>query len=112
MNTDPDADNMGGSANVRDADGGLTLVGTVTGVARTVTNNTVIGSLQVEAADTDGNNDGTLTVGANVNAGTTADLVAENDAAMFATLFMAVLDLGSGTLEFANCGHPPPLREG
>jgi sigma-B regulation protein RsbU (phosphoserine phosphatase) len=36
-------------------------------------------------------------------------LAADNEASMFITLFMAVLDLRSGGLEYINHGHPPPL---
>lgn len=36
-------------------------------------------------------------------------LAEDNDSAMFLTLFMAVLDLRSGTLDYMNFGHPQPL---
>lgn len=36
-------------------------------------------------------------------------LAEDNDTAMFLTLFMAVLDLRSGTLDYVNYGHPHPL---
>ncbi len=37
-------------------------------------------------------------------------LCADNEAAMFATLFFGVLDLQSGELHYANCGHVPPIH--
>lgn len=36
-------------------------------------------------------------------------LAADNDLSMFLTLFIAVLDLTAGRVEFVNFGHPPPL---
>jgi sigma-B regulation protein RsbU (phosphoserine phosphatase) len=36
-------------------------------------------------------------------------LADDNEASMFLTLFMAILDLRSGTLDFVNFGHAPPL---
>jgi len=36
-------------------------------------------------------------------------LVDDNEASMFLTLFMAVLDLRTGALEYINFGHPQPL---
>ncbi|MBS0640505.1 MAG: SpoIIE family protein phosphatase [Acetobacteraceae bacterium] len=36
-------------------------------------------------------------------------LAEDNDTAMFLTLFMAVLDLRTGTLDYMNFGHPHPL---
>lgn len=36
-------------------------------------------------------------------------LAKDNDASMFLTLFMAVVDLRTGALDYANFGHPPPL---
>lgn len=37
-----------------------------------------------------------------------AALCRDNDASMFATMFYGVLDLGSGELEYCNCGHNAP----
>lgn len=37
-------------------------------------------------------------------------LCEENEAAMFATVFFGVLDLRSGNLVYANCGHVTPLH--
>ncbi|WP_363349593.1 SpoIIE family protein phosphatase [Methylocystis echinoides] len=37
-------------------------------------------------------------------------LCEENDAAMFATVFFGVLDLRTGALRYANCGHVPPAH--
>ncbi len=34
----------------------------------------------------------------------------DNEAAMFATVFFGVLDLRSGELQYANCGHVPPVH--
>jgi sigma-B regulation protein RsbU (phosphoserine phosphatase) len=39
---------------------------------------------------------------------TNASLCRDNDASMFATLFYGVLDLATGVLEYANCGHNAP----
>jgi serine phosphatase RsbU (regulator of sigma subunit) len=36
-------------------------------------------------------------------------LSADNAEGMFTTLFCGVLDLGTGTLAWCNCGHPPAL---
>jgi sigma-B regulation protein RsbU (phosphoserine phosphatase) len=36
-------------------------------------------------------------------------LVANNSEMMFATLFCAVVDLGSGAVAYSNCGHCPAL---
>ena len=36
-------------------------------------------------------------------------LAADNEASMFLTLFMAVLDLRTGVLDYINFGHLPPL---
>ena len=36
-------------------------------------------------------------------------LADDNEASMFLTLFMAVLDLRTGVLEYINFGHLPPL---
>lgn len=38
-----------------------------------------------------------------------AILCRDNAASMFATLFIGVLDVGSGRLEYCNCGHNAPL---
>jgi serine phosphatase RsbU (regulator of sigma subunit) len=37
-------------------------------------------------------------------------LCADNEAAMFATVFFGVLDLRNGELQYANCGHVPPVH--
>jgi len=37
------------------------------------------------------------------------ELAPGNDMMMFATVFCATLDTGSGELKFSNAGHPPPL---
>ncbi len=36
-------------------------------------------------------------------------LAADNDRCMFATVFCAILDTGSGVVRYANAGHNPPL---
>lgn len=36
-------------------------------------------------------------------------LIANNSEDMFATLFCGVIDLISGTMQYCNCGHNPPL---
>lgn len=36
-------------------------------------------------------------------------LAKDNDSCMFATVFCAILDVGSGEVRFANAGHNPPL---
>jgi sigma-B regulation protein RsbU (phosphoserine phosphatase) len=36
-------------------------------------------------------------------------LSADNDSAMFVTLIYGVLDIGTGTFTYCNCGHNPPL---
>jgi sigma-B regulation protein RsbU (phosphoserine phosphatase) len=36
-------------------------------------------------------------------------LCAQNPTLMFSTLFFAILDLETGEVEYANCGHNPPL---
>jgi sigma-B regulation protein RsbU (phosphoserine phosphatase) len=36
-------------------------------------------------------------------------LAADNESCMFATVFCAILDTGSGEVRFANAGHNPPL---
>lgn len=38
------------------------------------------------------------------------ELSADNDAGMFVTLFLGILDCSTGHLEFSNAGHNPPLR--
>jgi sigma-B regulation protein RsbU (phosphoserine phosphatase) len=40
---------------------------------------------------------------------TNALLCRDNEASMFATLFYGVLDLRTGRLDYANCGHNAPL---
>lgn len=40
---------------------------------------------------------------------TNAILCLENASSMFATLFFGILNARSGVLEYANCGHNPPL---
>ncbi len=40
---------------------------------------------------------------------TNAILCRDNTSSMFATVFYAVLDLGTGVLEYCNCGHNAPL---
>jgi sigma-B regulation protein RsbU (phosphoserine phosphatase) len=42
-------------------------------------------------------------------AGVNDALAADNEAAMFLRLFMGVLDLREGTLDYVNPGHAPPL---
>ncbi|MEF2231100.1 MAG: PP2C family protein-serine/threonine phosphatase, partial [Pseudodesulfovibrio sp.] len=37
------------------------------------------------------------------------DLAAENESCMFVTLFLAVIDIESGDVQYANAGHNPPL---
>jgi len=37
------------------------------------------------------------------------DLSLENDSMMFVTLFLGILDTGTGELEYCNAGHNPPL---
>jgi sigma-B regulation protein RsbU (phosphoserine phosphatase) len=41
--------------------------------------------------------------------GVNRTLAGDNEASMFLTLFMAVLDLRTGMLEYINFGHLPPL---
>lgn len=36
------------------------------------------------------------------------ELCLENDSAMFVTIFCAIMDIGSGQLEYSNGGHNPP----
>ena len=36
-------------------------------------------------------------------------LASDNDSCMFATVFCAILDVGTGEVRFANAGHNPPL---
>lgn len=45
-------------------------------------------------------------------AGVNQALAGDNDASMFLTLFLAVLELRSGTLDYVNFGHVPPLIRG
>ena len=42
-------------------------------------------------------------------AGVNDALAADNEAAMFLSMFMGVLDLREGTLDYVNHGHAPPL---
>lgn len=37
------------------------------------------------------------------------DLAEENDSCMFVTLFLGILDIGTGEVRYANAGHNPPL---
>ncbi len=46
---------------------------------------------------------------AEVAAKVNAKLAHDNDSGLFVTAFCAVLDLGTGTLRYANAGHNPPL---
>ena len=42
-----------------------------------------------------------------------AELSGDNEAGMFVTMFIGLVDLGTGRLNFCNCGHNPPvLRKG
>jgi serine phosphatase RsbU (regulator of sigma subunit) len=42
-----------------------------------------------------------------------AELSGDNEAGMFVTMFIGLVDLGTGRLDFCNCGHNPPiLRRG
>lgn len=47
---------------------------------------------------------------ADVIARTNSLLCADNEATMFATVFFGVLDLRSGALTYANCGHVAPVH--
>jgi sigma-B regulation protein RsbU (phosphoserine phosphatase) len=50
-----------------------------------------------------------ITAPAAVLAGVNAHLLEDTHAGLFITAFFGLLDLASGTLTYANAGHPPPL---
>ncbi len=50
-----------------------------------------------------------ITAPAAVLAGVNARLLEDTHAGLFITAFFGLLDLASGTLTYANAGHPPPL---
>ena len=40
------------------------------------------------------------------------DLAENNDRGMFVTMFIGLLHLDTGSLDFCNCGHNPPVIDG
>ena len=40
------------------------------------------------------------------------ELAENNDKGMFVTMFIGLLHLGTGRLDFCNCGHNPPIIDG
>ncbi len=49
---------------------------------------------------------------AEVAAQTNAFLTRDNDAGMFVTMFIGMVDLHTGRLDYCNCGHNPPIIDG
>ena len=49
---------------------------------------------------------------AEVAAQINAFLTRDNDAGMFVTMFIGMVDLHTGRLDYCNCGHNPPIIDG